>query len=262
MFLKRLMIPVGIFAFVFLTHAQQASTTALKNPQAVSILTQSLNAAGGLSAISGIQDYTGMGTITYNWPGEQASVPVTVRGMGIGNFRIDASLPGGARTWAASNYSGVLITPDGTRQSGFGSSLFTAGSLTLPYIRIASVLTDTTTSVSLVGTVSINGQQAYQIHLVPALDPSMTANSPSQELGAFELYIDPSSFLVTELVETANPSSRTTFLHEIDFSNYQAAGNIHAPFTISEKVNGQQTWSIVLNSLAFNSGLTIAEFNP
>ena len=42
-----------------------------KDPQAVALLTQFLNAAGGLSAISSIQDFTGTGTITYNWAAAQ-----------------------------------------------------------------------------------------------------------------------------------------------------------------------------------------------
>ena len=46
------------------------------------MLTQALNAAGGTSAVSMIQDFTGTGTITYFWAGQEVSGPVTVRGLG------------------------------------------------------------------------------------------------------------------------------------------------------------------------------------
>ncbi len=264
MFLKRFMIPFGIFAFVFSTHAQQASTTVVKDPQAVSILTQSVNAVGGLSAISGIQDYTGTGNITYNWANDAVPAPVTVHGMGIANFRLDATLPDGTRTFAVSGYSGVLINPDGARQSTSAYNFFTAGSLNLPYIRLASCLTDTTTSISFVGNVSANGQQAYQVHFAPAPLPSVAANSFLQTLGAFDLYIDPASFLVIKLEETVYSDSNIgmKLSHEINFTNYHTAGNIRVPFTVTETVNGQETWSMTLSSITFNNGLTVTEFNP
>jgi hypothetical protein len=264
MFLKRLMIPFGILAFISLTHAQQASTTAAKDPQAVSILSQSLNAVGGLSAISGIQDYTGTGNITYNWAGDSVPAPVTVRGMGIANFRLDAALPDGTRTFAVSGYSGVLISPDGTRQPTSAYNFFTAGSLNLPYVRLASCLTDATTAISFVGNVSANGQQVYQVHFATAPLPSVAATGSLQTLGAFDLYIDPASFLVIKLEESVYSDSNIgmKLSHEIAYTNYQTSGNIRVPLTVTETVNGQQTWSMTLSSIAFNSGLAIAEFNP
>jgi len=243
----------------------QTPTSVAKDPQAVAVLTQSLNAAGGLVAVSGIQDFTATGNVTYFWAAEQTQVPVTVRGMGISNFRIDAVLPTGTRTWAASGYVGVLINPDGTRRSSAFYNLMTAGSMTMPYVRIASVLTDSTTSITYVGSVSVNGQQAYQIHFVEGLDPSIaTSSALLPGLGSFDLYINPSSLLITELIETVRSESNfnTTLTHEIDFANYQTFGNTSMPCTIIEKINGQETWSVAISSVVFNSGLTIAEFNP
>ena len=264
MILRRPTILLGILLATLSTYAQQTSTTATKDPQAVAVLTQSLNAVGGLAAVTAIQDYTGTGNITYNWAGEQVQAPVTVRGMGISNFRVDSTLPNGTRTFAAGGYSGVLIAPDGSRQPTSAYNLFTAGSLTFPYVRIAATLADSTTSISFVGTVSVNGQSVYQIHFVPALDPAIATNSTLQGLGAFDLYVDPPSLLVTELVETIYSGSnfRTKLSHEIDFANYQTAGTVRVPFIITETVNGQQTWSITLSSMTFDSGLTTAEFNP
>lgn len=250
--------------------AQTAPTPApttpepVRDPQAVAILSQSLNSAGGLPTVAALQDYTGSGTITYFWAGQQVQAPATVRGMGVGNFRLDANLPEGVRTWAASGPMGVLITPDGTRQPSAFYNLLAAGSLTLPYVRVASALTDSTTSITYVGLVSSSGQQLHQIHFAPALDPSIASALPITDLGAFDLFIDPASLLITKLGDTVRSESdfRTALPHEISFSNYQTTSGIRLPLTISERVNGQTTWTIKLNAITFNGGLTSTDFNP
>jgi hypothetical protein len=264
MTLKPLAFAFFIFGFAAATYAQAVASQAVtKDPQAVALLTQSLNAAGGLSAIGSIQDFTGTGTITYNWAGEPVQAPVTVRGMGISNFRLDASLPNGTRTLAVSGYSGVLITPDGTRTSLGYYNFATVGSMTIPNVRIAAALTDSTTSISYLGAVSFNGGQAIQIHFA-ANDPNFAGVSSLSSLGTFDLYVDPTSSLVIALTETGHSDSNFTsvYMHEIDFSNYQASGNVVAPYTITEKIGGQATWSITLSSVSFNSGLTASTFTP
>lgn len=241
-----------------------ATTTVVRDPQAVSVLMQSLNAAGGVSAFSAIQDFTGNGTITYNWADQQVQALVTVRGMGTSNFRVDAALSNGTRTWAASDYLGVLIAPDGTRQQTAFYNLMTAGSLTLPYVRIAAILADSTTSITYVGSVSVNGGQAYQVHFAPAVDPSITANSSLPSLGSFDIFFDSISFLIAELTDIVRSEANfnKTYTHRISFSNYQTTGGTKAPLTITEKVNGQTTWTITISSLTFNGGLTDDIFNP
>lgn len=263
MTLGRLAILLSILILAFSTYSQQIATTAAKDPQAVSILTQSLTAVGGMSAISAIQDYTGNGTITYNWAGEPVQAPVTVRGMGVSTFRVDSTLSSGTRTWAVDGLTGTLILPDGTRSGSALYNLTTAGSLTLPAVRLASILSNTTTSISYVGQITANGHTSYQIHCVL---PSNSSLPPpiGPGYGSFDLFIDSTSFLLVGLTETvyseANP--QVALSHEIDFSNYQLIGGVACPFGISESVNGQQTWSISLSSLSFNAGLAEAIFTP
>jgi len=263
MTLKRLVILFCGLLLVASTYAQGNTPTVTKDPQAVALLSQSLSAAGGSSAINSIQDYTGTGSITYNWASEPVQVPVMVRGMGASNFRLDASLSNGTRTWAVSGYAAILITPDGNRTSLGSYNLMTAGSMTVPYIRIAAILGDMTTSISYVGPATFNGGQAIQVHFVPN-NPNFAGISSLAALGTFDLYIDPTSSLVIGLTETGHSDNNftITYTHEIDFSNYQQSGNIAAPYTITEKIGGQTTWSIVLSSISFNNGLAESIFTP
>lgn len=261
MTLKWLVLLSCMLVVVSSIHAQVASQTVTKDPQAVAVLTQSLSAAGGMSAISSIQDFTGSGTITYNWASEPVQATATVRGMGISNFRLDANLPNGTRTWAVNGSSAVLITPDGNQTSLESYNLMTAGSMTIPYVRIAAVLGDTTTNIIYIGSATFNGGQAIQVHFVPN-NPSGISSVAA--LGTFDLYFDPVSLLVVGLTEIGHSESNftITYMHEIDFSNYQPSGNVVAPYTITEKIAGQTTWSTTLTSISFNNGLTASIFAP
>jgi hypothetical protein len=255
---------VSILCLVSTSAWAQQTASPVRDPQGVAVLTQSLNAVGGAAVIGSIEDFTGTGTITFYWAGSQDPAAVTARGMGIFNFRVDAALPTGTRTWAVSNYSGVLIAPDGSRANSAFYNLVTAGSMTLPYVRIAAALSDQSTSITYVGSVSLNGRQAYQVHLVEQTNATPSLLRIMPDLGAYDLYIDSTSFLVTELTETVRSESNFTqsYPHEIDFTNYQKVGGIQAPFAIAERIGGQETWSITLNTIAFNGGLTAAIFTP
>jgi hypothetical protein len=243
---------------------QTATSTVGRDPQAIAILSSAVAAAGGLSAVSTIQDYSATGTATYYWGTEPVQATLTVRGMGTTNFRTDATLPSGIRTWAVSNYSAVLISPDGTRAQSSGPYLLNAGSLTLPYVRIAAILADTTTTISYLGEISVNGAETYQIHFIPSFATDGPASSGTTTLGAFDCFIDASSLAVTRISEVvvSGSNSAVTFNHEIDFSNYQTVGEFRIPFTVSEKANNVLTWTITLSSMSFNNGLNDAVFTP
>lgn len=264
MLLKRLALLVCIFLAITSTYAQQTPVTVTKDSQALSVLTQSMNAIGGLAAISTIQDYTGTGNITYYWAGEEVQASAAVRGMGIGGFRLDATLPTGVRTSACSGYAGVLITPDGKRSTPSFYNQMTTGSMTLPYIRIAAAMSDATTSIMYVGPSAIDGKQFLQIHFAPTFGANSPGHGKLVGLGAFDVFLDPSSLLVTKLSEIAHSDAdyNQTLSHELDFSNYQKVGNIAAPLTVSETLSGQTTWSLTLTSLSFNGGLTSDIFAP
>lgn len=267
--------PVIVVAFLALVSpalrplaAQSSSSstqTPVRDPQALTILNNSLSAVGGLAAVGNIQDYTGTGNMTFYWANDPVQAQVTVRGMGTGYFRYDAVLPNGTRTWAVAQFSGVLINPDGSRVPSSSVNLATAGSLTLPYLRLTSILMDTTTSISYVGPVTTaTGSQVYDIHFTPNLFGSNATPPGLTGVGSFDLYIDPTSSLIVAFIENAHSDSnfQQTLQHEIDFSNYQQRSGASVPMTITEKVSGQETWSIQLSSLSCNSGLTPQSFTP
>jgi hypothetical protein len=56
-----------LFSFANVPASQQAAVAPQRDPQALAILTQAVNAAGGIAGLSTIQDFTATGQITYYW---------------------------------------------------------------------------------------------------------------------------------------------------------------------------------------------------
>src|SRR3972149_5517149 len=71
----------------------------IRDPQALTIIAQSLAVAGGEQAFSGLHDYTASGRIvSYRSKDDQVYGTVTLRGRETRQFRMDANLPLGVRS--------------------------------------------------------------------------------------------------------------------------------------------------------------------
>lgn len=237
--------------------AQQAIVPAARDPLAINLLVQSLTAAGG-PAVSAIQDFTGTGNITYNWAGVAVSGSVKVYGKGLEEFRMESSMPAGNQILVVNGNEAILTPVYDTHAVSPMHATMTAGSPTFPAIRIAQVLSDSSISASYMGSVTWNGVQAYQVHIVLLMDPRLRLGSHFSGLGECDLYFDPNSYQLLGLAERVwwDNDPRQSYLHELFFSEYRPANGTLAPFTITEKMGGQQTWSMTLSSLTFNSGLS------
>lgn len=255
-----------VWSAVILSFVLVRSTPAQppqQDPQAVSILTQCLNAAGGSAALSGVQDFTAAGTITYNWADQAVSGPVTVYGKGLAEFRMDANVSGGTQSLIVNGTGGNSIPVNGSAVSVPFFNLMTAGSLTFPAARVVAALNNPSTSLTYIGSVSWNGSQAYQVHVSPPVDPTLTLNGALSGLGQFDLFIDPTSSQLLELAENvwSNTDTSQSYLHEIIFSNYTTTSSLSVPLSITEKIAGQQTWSMSITSITFNNGLSDSLFS-
>jgi hypothetical protein len=257
-----------LLSFLNLPAARQPSTSAPQSPQrdsqAVSILTQSINAIGGQSRVGAIQDFTGTGTIAYNWVGKEVPGSVSVYGKGLEEFRMDAAMFSGTQSLVVNGTAATLVPLGHPKTKLSVYSVMTAGSLTFPATRIASVLSDSSIGVSYLGSVTWNGSQVYLVHVVPPLDPAFSAASTLSGLGEYDLYVDPATYQLAGFAEKVWWGNDLTqsYLHELTFSNYTATNGLSVPFAITEKFGGQHTWSITLRSLTFNTGLSDTFFAP
>lgn len=259
----------SLFVVTFLfslhsAHAQQPGTPPApsRDPQAITILTQCLQAAGGAPAIAAIQDFTGSGTITFNWANQNVSGSVTVKGRGRGQFRLDADLSNGTLSWAVNNGDGFYKELDGSTRHIFYPNAANFGSLTFPYVAIAASLSDHSTSISYVGVNLQNNQKTYDIKMQQNFSSDRDPTGILGKLTRRDFFIDTQTLQVLRISDMVHPGKIATvdIPHELQFSNYQAVHGVVVPFSISEITNGQHTYTIQLTQISFNGGLQDADF--
>ena len=139
------------------------------DPKAVSILAQSLGAAG--VALNPVEALTATGTITYFWVGQPVQAAATIRARGPDQFRIDASLPGGTRSVSVGRDTGGRLDADGKFTEIPLHNRMSLGGTAFPYLPIAAILKDPERTFSYVGLVEDGLRQLHQIRTVKSFSP-------------------------------------------------------------------------------------------
>jgi hypothetical protein len=245
------------------TQSAAATTAAVRDPQAIGVLQQALSAAG-VTAAAQVRDFTETGNVTYYWAGQEVNGTVTLRGRGTDEFRFDAALStqSGTQSWAVSDDQGTSQAINGTTTAipfWNGTNL---GQLTIPHLALAAALSDSTMSVTTLGQMTLNGQAVIDIRMQKVFSQK---DDPSGELTKWstrDYVFDPTTYALVEMWDTIYPNDvpARAYLHELIFSNFQIQNGVAIPSSITEKVVGQQTWSIQVSSTTFNTGLTAATF--
>jgi hypothetical protein len=230
-----------------------------KDAQAVKILGACVDAAGGIPTIIAIQDFAATGNATYYWAKQSVAASVALKGRGVSQFRVDAILDSGTRSWSASNGMGTLVDVDGTRRAIPFYNAVNVGVLSWRLPNIMAALTDPTMTVSYVGLVQSNNGQAYQIHV-----QQTDASNPDPVLAnikAVDYFVDPKTYLLLQTVDSTYSTTDLTqaYQHAVLFSDYRNVSGVMVPFSITEKISDQSTWSIQLDSITFNVGLGAEE---
>jgi hypothetical protein len=244
----------------------QQATTPTQDPQAVSVLNQALTVAGGAPAILAIQDYMGSGSITY--PEQDAQGTVTVLGLRGTEFRMDANLPAGMRSWAVDD--GVITSKSeaGTIWSmalkeavpssdafPFQTPLFPA-SIAFPDRQLAAVVGNPSYELTYKGVVQIDGHTVYDIQLRRSSSQSASGSTSVLPPRSKDIFVDTTSFQVVKVSDTLPKGVQ----HELHYSDYRPVVGVLMPFSITEDVAGQEGWTVQLSQIIFNTGLQEASF--
>jgi outer membrane lipoprotein-sorting protein len=264
----RLTGPLGFLSILLLSlsaAAQQPSTpqpVPQRDPLAVATLAQCLAAAGGQQALAAVQDYTATGTITYSWAGEEVQGSVTVRGRSAGAFRLDANLPQGARSWAVTSGDGKLREMDGTTKGIPFQNAINLGALSFPVAGIAGALADTSAVITYVDLVNIGASQVHQVRVERNLLGNASVDSSQVKLASKDYFIDPNTSLLLKTQDITYPVETylQSYTHDVEFADYRQVSGLVVPFSITETISGQQTWTIQLNAVQLNAGLSDADF--
>jgi hypothetical protein len=244
-------------------NSQQSSRIVLRDPNGLRVLSQALITAGGALALAAVKDYTLSGTIMYYWAGRPVQGAVTICGRGSDAIRLDATLPSGTRSFVANQGAASVkevddkdtITVPFDRAVNFNS-------WTVPSLLIASALNDPSVSISLDGTVVTGDHTAFNVKLQRIFTAQSDPDGSLTKLATRNLLIDMTSYTVLETRDVVQPppAGRVGILHQVQFSDYSATGGVLFPNSVTELIGGQQTASVQINSVHFNTGLTDADF--
>jgi len=265
--LTRAYVALVLSAFLMVhISAQQTSTSAThptqRDAQALTILSQVVNTAGGLQVLSAIQDFTASGSIIYNWAENPVQGNVTLKSRGLGQFRLDSALPDGTRTWLVNSGTATQKKADGTISPLPFPATFKPSVSFFPLVLLVAALQDKSWNISYVGIVTTEGTEFLDIRLQKVFagesDPSGFKSRATQT----DFLIDPATHLITAVQDQAyrNDGDPGESPHEMKFANYQRVNGIAVPFSITELISGQQTVAVQLTQVAFNSGLADSDF--
>jgi hypothetical protein len=253
----------SIFAFAANSGGQATTTQApvSKDTQAVSVLTQALNAAGGLSAIGAIQDFTATGNITYYWD-QPVQGTVTVRGRGLHEFRLDATLADGVHSWFVNSSTSFQENPDGSTLPLPSQNIVKPANLTFPLLHLVMAIQDAAVTVSYGGLVTHDGQQVHDILIQRTFPQSSDPLGALGRITKAHIFIDPNALTIQSILDTAyrRDLGPGEFSHEMQFSNYQAVNGVFVPMSVTEFISNQQTETIQLTQINFNTGLADSDF--
>lgn len=250
----------------FGAKAQKATTTTgTSDPQAIAILTQAVTTAEGAQALASppIQDFTASGNITYFWAGEQVQGTATVKGRGTAQFRLDAVLPAGTRSYAMTYGGGQVQDTNGVITPIPYHDTVNVGVLSFPYLAIAADLADPTAVASYSGLVDNGaGGQFQQVHVQHVFSSAADPLGLLAQLRVTDYFFDPVTGLLAKTVDMTHPLNdlAQNYAHEVDLQNYAAVNGIQVPMTITEKITDQPIWQLQLTGVAFNTGLTDLDF--
>ncbi len=259
----RVLLSFPLILFSVSLHSQLTGPPALqRDPKASLLLTQCLAASGGTAAIQAIQDFAAQGNITYSWAGQEVKGSVTLRGKGSAEFRLDASLPDGTRSWVVAADKGTIRERDGTTSRIPYHNTVHLALLTLPIARIPSAISDPSVALTYLGSVALNGRAAEVIRTQRAFGPNDDPDGTLTRLHTIDFYIDSGTFLIVKTQDNVYPqrNSQEPYAHELYFSDYRTVNGVPVPYAVTERISAQQTWALQLNSVAFNTGLSDADF--
>ena len=254
--------PTGFLADLW-PALDNGQTSTLSGSQAAFLLAQSALGVSGPNAPKTYLDFTASGTITYFWAGEKVQGAATVRGRGVDQFRLDASLPEGTRSYAVSHGVGALKGSDGTLSAIPYHNTLNIGVLTFPFPTILARLNNLATTITDMGLVTdAAGATLHQVRVQAQFSSQTDPDGILGNLTVTDYFVDPTTILLAKTIDSTHPveTLSVSYPHEVDYESYQVLNGVNVPSTVREKVAGQTIWELHITGVSFNTGLTDSVF--
>ena len=262
-FFLRMLVASFVLAVSLFSHAQ--SKQPRRDPVLLDVLSRVISAAGGSQSLSSVHDVSESGEIIFYSADEEVKGPVVIRLLGGNHFRMEADVPEGKRTWVVKDGMGSLKEADGEVHSLSYENALNLGNLTFPLAHFAATLNDAMTDISLVGIENMSGHSIYRLRVKGQLGLHSPAAGPELPV-VKDLLVDAVSFDIISVEDRPFPtyesggrlSDRPS--RAVEFGDFRIVNGVRVPFSITTRLMGQQTLSIRLSNVTFNSNLGDQDF--
>lgn len=243
------------FLFVLVGSTFLFSQAPVSDPQALSLVSQSVAALTGRTSIS---DVTLSGTASWSNGTGSETANATLMAKGAGDSRFDMTLSAGPRSEIRNDGSttaqGEVLATDGSVNQWASQNCLINATWFFPPLSALGGAGDPTLIFIYVGQETRNGATVQHIQSY-RYSPNDTATT--QQLSTMNIYLDATSFLPSAFLFNVHPNddSRENIAVEVDFSAYQALNGVQVPFRIQRYVAGNLGFDFSVTSVQFNSGL-------
>jgi len=157
---------VIVVLFVNLGYAQEPKDSPTRDSQALLVLQQAVQAAGGLQQLDALQSYLGSGHVTSYLTEKGTEGEVTIKWRSRCDVRFDAHMSNGVdEEWMIRGWSGFMKGVDKKLRPLKYQELVNLQSFCPPTVMLASALQDSTVSVSLLKPSDGQEQQAFGLRV-------------------------------------------------------------------------------------------------
>lgn len=131
----------------------------------------------------------------------------------------------------------------------------------LPLPRSLSDLLASAGAITDLGMDTVKGRAVHHVALSRQIPPAADPGGIITARSTIDLFIDAENFLVLQLAHTAaDRTGRRSTARTVFFADYRVVKGAMVPFSISESLDGQKTWSITVNSIDFSHKFNDADF--
>ncbi len=219
--------------------------------QGSQILEQAIAAAGGRDAFKQAADFRASGTLSlYSGSEVTETGSANLIGSGVKRFRLTATLENETRVWVWKDGVGFLVAGNKRPDPIALHNLSALEGITSPILKIMALLDGHSRSAQLVETIALEGRQTYRIRITQTPTGSKERLSLDRGSAITDVLVDRQTLSVAAIEDTIYPNSHTrnSFQHSVTYNDYRPLNGVQVPFSIKEKIAGQLTWGLQLNS--------------
>lgn len=241
--------------------APSANVPVQQDATAVQVLHQAIQAMAVSPDATAYRSFALTGSILLQ--GSSSPEPITVLARGLYDLRFEIAHPDGTTHVAVMRRDGKNGRRDEKGQIQKINRNARAGT-EVPLILLPGTLSDLLASAGNIrdlGMDTVNGRAVHHVSVSRQFPPNLDPDGAMTARSSIDFFIDTQNFFVLRVAHrAADQSGRLSIERTVTFADFRAIAGVTVPFSITEKLGGQETWSISTASVDIKRPLKDADF--